>query len=262
MTDAFFVPENDLYVGTAATGGPWDARRTMHFGPPAALLARCIEAQPSRTPKRVARVTFDILRPVPIGPVRVDADIVRPGGRIDLVAARLLDRDGVELALARAWRIRTEDTAVDAGGVDLSPPLGPEHGHVKDFFVVDADDHYGTSVETRFVSGSFLDPGPAVVWMRQRMPLLAGEAPSPLCRVLTVADSGNGVSAVADPRSVLFVNTDLTVHLHREAVGEWICLQAETVLDRLGSGLTTTRLADRTGAIGMSLQTLFVQRRS
>ncbi|CAN5910567.1 thioesterase family protein [soil metagenome] len=262
MTDAFFEPGGDLYVGTAATGGPWDPRRSMHFGPPAALLARAIDAEPTDSPKRLLRATFEILRPVPIGPVRVDSRIVRPGRRVDLVEAVLTDREGTELALCRAWRIRTATIDVPAGGVASGAPPGPEHGGHRAFFAVDADVHYGTSVETRFLSGGFLDHGPAQVWMRMRIPLVAGEAPSPVTRVLIVADSGNGVSAIADPTEVVFVNTDLTVHLHRHPIGEWICLEAETVIDGQGSGLATSHLSDATGGIGTSLQTLFVQPRS
>lgn len=261
MTGAFFEPDGDLYVGTAATGGPWDPQRSMHFGPPAALLARAAEAEPTDRPKRLLRATFEILRAVPIGPVRVDSRIVRPGGRVDLVDAVLTDRAGVELALCRAWRIRTATINVPADAPPLVPP-GPERGEQRAFFAVDADTHYGTSVESRFLTGGFLKAGPAEVWMRMRIPLVAGEEPSPLTRVLVVADSGNGVSAIADPTEVMFVNTDLTVHLHRHPVGEWICLQAETVIDEQGSGLATSRLSDTAGGIGTSLQTLFVHPRS
>jgi hypothetical protein len=59
------------------------------------------------------------------------------------------------------------------------------------------------------------------MWMRMRHPLLAGEQPSRLQRVLIAADSGNGVSATLDYRSYLFVNVDLSVHLHRMPEGEW-----------------------------------------
>lgn len=256
--EAFFVAHGDLYVGTAATGGPWDPRRSMHFGPPAALLARAVEAQPSSRPKRLLRATFEILQPVPIGPVRVHSEVVRHGGRVDLVAAVLTDRDGTELALCRAWRIRTADIVVPPGGAHAPAPPGPEQGATRRFFDVDADIHYGTSIEARFLSGGFTEPGPAEVWLRMLVPLVAGEEPSPVARVLVVADSGNGVSALTDPADVVFVNTDLTVHLHRHPVGDWICLQAETVIDGQGSGLSTSRLSDASGGIGMALQTLFV----
>ena len=69
------------------------------------------------------------------------------------------------------------------------------------------------------------------------------------------------MSAITDPRTLLFINPDLTVHLHRHPTGAWIRLRARTVIDRLGSGLTTSVLADGEGPIGMALQSLFVDDR-
>jgi hypothetical protein len=256
LPEAFFVPDGDTFVGTAATAGPWDPRRSMHFGPPAALLARAGAVLPANSPRRIVRATYEILHPVPIGPVRVRAAVDRPGRRIDLVSAVLTDGADRELALCRAWRIREAD--VDVPVTAASPPPGPESGQVRPFFAVDAAVHYGAAMEVRFLNGAFLDPGPADVWMRARIPLVAGEPMSPLSRVLIAADSGNGVSALVDPRELLFVNTDLTVHLHRHPVGEWILLRAATTLDGGGSGLATSRVADVRGEIGTALQSLFV----
>lgn len=258
---AFFLTDGDHFVGTAHTAGPWDPNRSMHFGPPAGLMGRAIEATDGGDAKRITRATFEILRPVPIGPVAVHTRVARPGRRVDLIDAVLTDGDGVELALARAWRMRTTDLGGLPGAVAPAPPPGPDHAAPRDFFPVEAEVHYGTSVETRFVSGGFTEQGPAVVWMRMGVALVEGEQPSPLSRVLVAADSGNGASAVADPTRLLFVNTDLTVSLHREPVGEWICLDASTLLDAGGSGVATSRLSDTGGGIGTAMQTLFVEPR-
>ena len=59
----------------------------------------------------------------------------------------------------------------------------------------------------------------------------------------------------------LFVNTDLTVHLHREPAGEWVLLDSRTVADPAGAGLATSALYDERGAIGVAAQTLFVDTR-
>jgi hypothetical protein len=117
-------------------------------------------------------------------------------------------------------------------------------------------------MERRFVSGSFLDPGPATVWMRMGHPLVAGEEPTPLQRVLIAADSGNGVSATLDYGRYLFINVDLSVHLHRLPAGEWVCLEALTTPEPTGVGLADTLLHDERGPIGRALQTLLVRERS
>ena len=93
------------------------------------------------------------------------------------------------------------------------------------------------------------------------MPVVAGEELSPLQRVLVVADSGNGVCATLDYRRFLFINVDLTVHLHRHPAGEWVCLDAVTTPERDGVGLADTTLSDEQGPLGRALQTLLVAER-
>jgi len=116
-------------------------------------------------------------------------------------------------------------------------------------------------MEASFVSGAFLEQGPAVAWLRMRFPLVRGEAVSPLARVLIAADSGNGVSSALDYRRFIFVNPELTVHLHRPAEGEWVCLQAETIVARRGVGLAVSTLHDLRGPIGYGLQSLLLGQR-
>jgi hypothetical protein len=97
--------------------------------------------------------------------------------------------------------------------------------------------------------------------MRIRRPLVAGEEPSALQRVLAVADSGNGISATLDYARYLFINVDLTVHLHRLPAGEWVCLDSVTVPEPSGIGQTDTVLLDERGPIGLAAQTLMVTER-
>ena len=106
-----------------------------------------------------------------------------------------------------------------------------------------------------------METGPAVCWMRMRAPLVAGEEPSPLQRVLVAADSGNGISSTLDFRRFLFINVDLTVHLHRLPAGEWVCLDSLTIPEPNGQGMSDTMLADERGPIGRACQTLLVTER-
>ena len=95
-----------------------------------------------------------------------------------------------------------------------------------------------------------------------RHPLLADEDPSPYQRVVVVADSGNGVSAVLDYERYTFVNFDLTINLLRRPIGEWICLDARTALGPGGGGLAESALYDESGLIGRATQSLAVRTRS
>jgi hypothetical protein len=95
-----------------------------------------------------------------------------------------------------------------------------------------------------------------------RYPLVPDEEPSPLQRVLAVADSGSGLSGVLDARRWLFINPELTVHLHREAAGEWICLDARTTISAGGSGVATSTLSDVHGPVAFGAQSLLIKARA
>jgi hypothetical protein len=259
MSDAFFdVLGADRFGATVLTQGPWGPG-LQHAGPPAALLGRAIEGHGDRAGMRVARITFEIARPVPIGELTVATRTLRGGRSVELVESTLRSGDA-ELMRATALRIRTAELGLPAG-LTPGPRLpGPAAGRSEPFFPTGQEVGYHTAMEFRFVAGSFLDPGPATVWMRMRHPLVPGEPPSPLCRVLIAADSGNGVSAALDFHSWRFINPDLTVYLLRPPVGEWVALEASTTAAD-GIGLADTTLHDEQGPIGRSAQALFVDRR-
>jgi len=76
-----------------------------------------------------------------------------------------------------------------------------------------------------------------------------------------LADSASGVAVVIDHARHTFVNADLTVAVHRLPEDEWICLDAATVAEANGVGLTRARLWDARCAIGVSLQSCITEQR-
>lgn len=253
---AFYRRDGDVLHPSELTRGPWDAG-AQHAGPPSALLGQALE----RDGWLVGRITVEVLRPVPLAPLRLDARVLRPGRNVELAQASLRAAgDGEEeVARATAWRLRRDPDPVAVP--EDPPPPGPAAGAEQAFFPTGEAVGYHTAMDYRFVSGSFLEPGPAVVWLRMRQPLVEGEPVSPLARVLVAADSGNGVSAALDYRRFLFINTELTVHLTREPAGEWVCLDAVTRPGTLGVGLAEAVLSDAAGRLGRSAQTLLVRAR-
>jgi hypothetical protein len=257
---AFYEPDGDGYAATELTRGPWDPG-AQHAGPPAALLGREIERLPDAAEFQVGRVTFEILRSVPIAAVAVSARVVRPGRRVQLVEAEL-SAGGEVLMRARAWRLRVAPVELPAQALAAAPPPpGPDQGVEVEFFPTGEEHGYHSAMECRFVSGGFVEPGPATVWLRMRQPLVAGEQPSPLQRTLVAADVGNGVSASLDYRRFVFINVDLTVHLERMPVGEWVCVDAVTLPQPSGIGSAESVLSDERGRIGRALQTLLIAAR-
>lgn len=256
--EAFFerVAE-DRYVPAEYTRGPWSAD-SQHAGPPAALLGRAVRTRTgAREDMRLARITFEITRPVPLEPLTVTTRVLREGRSVELVEASLTPEGGEEVMRARALRIRTLPGAVPERTPGPEVP-GPDDSTTEPFFPVPWDVGYHTAMESRFAHGSFLGRGPATCWLRMRVPLVDGEKTAPLDRVLVAADSGNGVSNVLDFSQHLFVNPDLTVHLHRHPVGEWVCIDARTSIDEAGIGMSETGIHDERGPIGRGVQSLFV----
>jgi Thioesterase-like superfamily len=258
--DAFFERDGPRFRATELTRGPWD-HGLQHAGPPTALLGRALERCDPRPATQIARITFEIVRPIPIAALEPRARVVRPGRSVELLEGELVDEEGRELVRARAWRLRTEAMELTPAPVAASPPPGPEHGSASPFFDTGASVGYHTAIEWSFVAGGFRELGPATVWMRSRVELVAGEAPTPLGRVLVAADSGNGVSAALDFTRHRFVNVDLNVHLHRLPAGEWVCLDAATLPQPNGVGLAEAALWDEQGPLGRALQTLVIERR-
>jgi hypothetical protein len=262
MSSAFYVSDGGVFVSSELTRGPWDPD-AQHAGPPAALVGRELERCSSLTGQadwQLARITYEILRPVPIAPLRVSAEVVRPGKSVELLSAALADDRGPVIT-ASAWRIARRQVDLPDLPRDGEGPPGPSRGSPGPFFDTGHADGYHSAMEYRFVSGAFVEPGPATAWMRMRVQLVEGEQPTPLQRVLAAADTGNGISAVLDFRRFLFINVDLSVHLHRPPEGEWVCLDALTTPGSTGVGLADTALHDERGPIGRALQTLLVRER-
>ncbi|CAM5296146.1 thioesterase family protein [Streptomyces xanthochromogenes] len=247
------------FESTPATAGPWSPK-TQHAGPPSALVGRAMERHPGRPGSRIARVTVELLRPVPVADLRVEVRAVRTGARVELLEGELT-ADGEPVLLARAWRmVASPDDTPSLRHGPAAPPLpGPRPlGSMTGAYL----GGYVSAMEWRFEDGrSFDSPGPGTVWARQRVPLVAGERDTALTRALTLADSSWAVAFELDHREGLVINTDVTLALHRDPVGEWLCLRSETASSPAGSGLATGLMYDGSGDCGRVVQTLLVTER-
>jgi hypothetical protein len=254
--EALYVADGDRLVATEYTRGPW-SREHQHAGPPSALLARAIEQAAGIHRGQLTRIAIDVLRPVPIAPVVLAARSLRPGRRVEQLEATLMTADGTELMRAVGWRMRLED--VDVPEPDDPPPPGPDGLPVApkpDFF---ADEiAYHAALEWRFIHGTFDAPGAAACWTRMQVPLVAGEAITPVEHLLVMADAASGISAVLDWQRFAFMNVDFTVHLERPPQGEWLAMDAVTRPRSTGAGVCTSVLSDAGGRIGVTAQSLLV----
>lgn len=258
----WYVPDGtddegrERLVPTSATAGPWSAD-AQHGGPPAALLGRATERllAPDRT---VGRFALDLLGPVGLGPLLVGARELRPGRTVSLVEAELEDEaTGRRVAVARSWALPLRE---DGPVGPTAPPDAPSDGTERER-PAGWGAGYLDTVQWRWLSGGLDEPGSGAVWMRPRVPLVAGETLSPLQRVLACVDSASGVSAALDIREWAFMNVELTVTFLRPAEGEWVRLDAGTALGPGAVGCATASVSDVRGQVARSQQTLLLQRR-
>ena len=261
---AFYVsqgtdqPVGEGFLATAATGSPWGSG-SQHGGPPGSLLARAIERLDTGSDRVVGRFTMDLLGPVPVGPLSVTSSVVRPGRSVELCEATLYDEQrGRVVAKAAAWRFPVRAD----GPRGLGEPLPHTHR--------DGEAHerppswsggYLDAVEWRWVTGAVMEPGPSVVWMRPSVPLVQSEQMSPVQRLMSCVDSASGVSAELDPGVWSFINTELTVHVLRPPLGEWLCLDAHTTLGNGSVGMATSSVYDEHGLVARSAQALLIAKR-
>ncbi|MFM9126864.1 MAG: thioesterase family protein [Solirubrobacterales bacterium] len=262
MSEAVYTPLGDgRFDSGELSRGPWSPDH-QHGGAPAALVAGVVEGVEAPAPMRIARLTLDLLRPVPIAPLEVVTDVTRAGKRVQLVEASVRC-EGEEVVRAQALRIRREAGASSQQGFDPVPGPGPDEA--PDPVAFDAEMlggrmFGGDAMEIRLAGGKerWEVPGPAMAWMRLKVPVVAGEEPTPVQRAMATADFGNGISSVLDWKRHAFVNPDLSVTLGREPQGEWIALDAVTSISDDGTGMSTGELFDSEGRFGASAQALFV----
>jgi acyl-coenzyme A thioesterase PaaI-like protein len=277
--------------------GPWDPA-ALHGGAPAALLTSVFERMEPGAELRIARLGFEFLRPIPFAALRLSARIVRPGRRVQELAGELSATDPASgrqqtICRASALRVREVTAEVAAAAASAARPRarsgegGDGHGEGSDNdsdgngngngeeplpppdaatpVLFSLNDSAGPSFAASAMEMRWLDDpkalGPARVWMRLRHPLLPGEEPTPLARLAATADFGNGVGAALPFERFLFINADLTVHLQRQPRGEWIGIDARTLLHSGGTGLAESVLHDTHGPVGRAFQTLVVQPR-
>ncbi|MBV9817752.1 MAG: thioesterase family protein [Solirubrobacterales bacterium] len=256
IPEAVFVRDGMGFAATELALGPW-APGALHGGAPAALLAREFVDFAQGAPLRPARITYEFIRPVMLGPLSARIEVVRPGRRVTLLDGFLRDGDGVEVTRARALLLAP--APLSAGELEPPPFLGPQDGEPTDWSF--PTPMFAThAMEIRLVEGALRRPGPAVAWFRLRQPVIAGEAPAGIERIAAAGDFGNGIGSELSWEDHSFINADLTLSVQRDPVDEWVALQSRMRVVQGSVAVAESVLWDREGRIGHALQSLLVAR--
>ena len=257
MEAIYRVEANRVLVSPYAAG-PWDPRM-QHGSAPSSLAVWAAERIPTSVEMRVARVTIDLMRPVPLSPLTLQTQVLREGRKIQLCAVRLLAEDALVVA-ATVLKIKAQPQPLpsDLGAerLDLPGPAESPEDAAKS-----SNSPFVTGMSLRAARGKFGVPGRAAIWYRTDRPLVEGFSISQAMRAVAAADFANGTSAALDFREWTFLNADLTVSMARQPVGDWILLDGESWIGPDGAGLAMARLADEQGYFGRAAQSLVIEKR-
>jgi hypothetical protein len=255
---AIYRVDGHRVVTSPDAAGPWDPRM-QHGAAPAALVVWAAEAIPTPQPMRIARVTIDLMRPVPVAPLTLQTEVLREGRKIQLCAVRLL-AEGVVVVGATVLKIKTQALDLPSEVADVAVELpGPDQAREEN--VNFSSSPFVTGISLRAARGRFGVPGPGAIWYRVDRPLVEASAVSQVMRAVVAADFCNGTSAALDFREWTFINADLTVNFARQPAGAWILLDAESWVGPDGAGIASARLADESGYFGRAIQSLVIEKR-
>ena len=258
MSDAFYQQvDQHRFESSPLTAGPWSAE-AQHAGPPSALLVRTLEQFEADPAVRLARLSVDVLGPVPVAPLDIEVHRIRPGRSVELLEATA-SVEGRPALVARGWRMRRTPEDFPTVGTHAGPPVpdARQRGPMMSFAYGDG---YLSVVDFSFVSGSGDELGPAEAWGRSRADLVEGEAMTGWQHTVVVADSASGVSMGTDPLTHPAINCDLMVSLHRDPEPGWVHLVTETTGSPGQGVLADTLLSDDRGRLGRSVQNLYGRR--
>lgn len=270
---ALFLPDGgDRFIPTIHTQGPWSP--DLQFGgAAAALLAVAVEQAPTLVPMRVARLTVDLLRPVPIAPLRAVHRVVREGKRIQVVEAALHHED-VEVARAVALRFRLADLGDLASAVPTGSPAPPPPSTVPDAPRRAVQDGYvpgiSRAVEMRVGDGrsaAFDSP----TWVRLRVPVLAGVDPADpadpvdpatasVAPLALVADFVSGFGHPDRTLPLTGINADISLHVVRPPSTGWLCLAGTGWTAAAGIGHAQATISDGDGVAATATLSRLVDR--
>lgn len=252
--EPYFLLKGNIATATAHGAGPWNPRM-LHGGAPAGLIARIVSDLPTSAPMRVARLTIDLQRPVPIGELTIEARVTREGRNIQACEVTL-SAEGKPVVRASALKIREDNTKLPDDVALPSVAALPAEGASRPLH----REGFNRGLVIRET-----EPPPTArraAWFYVERPFFSDRETTPLVRAAATGDFSNGIGSALDFKRWTFINADLTLHFARDPVGEWIMLAANSWIGPDGRGLAFGELADEQGYFGRAVQSLVIAKRA
>lgn len=257
-SEVLFHQDSDCFVPTSLAGSPWHPA-LLHGGAPAGLLAHCLEQSVADADLQPVRFTLDLIRPVPSSALKVELRRIRAGKRIVLEEAQL-QADGKTVAIATAlFALPQPITLPDYAPVRsplLPTPESLADVSFRDVLFAKSDnlpEGLHTTIRLRPIS-KLTESGYGRAWLALPVPIVDGCSTTPFMRAALTADFSNGVGQLSLSEGVGVINADINLQLLRLPQGEWLGLDATTLMDARGLGTVTAELHDCHGLCGLVSQ--------
>ena len=256
--DSVYRLEGSRVLTGPMAGGPWDPK-LQHGSAPSALIVAVAEAVPTAAPMRVARLTVDLMRPIPVAPLEIKTEVLREGRKIQLCNIDLI-ADGKLCVRGTVLNIRRESfelpDTVKAEPVTLPPP---EAGRIAEGKIT--ENPFMACLNMSVVKGGFNRPGPGAVWFRVDRPIIEGSPTLRPCGRLSRPISATAprrcwISAPG-PSSMAICRS--TLRAIRSATG--FCSTRKPGLGRTAAGIACAKLADSQGYFGRAAQSILIEPR-
>ncbi|MFC3614295.1 thioesterase family protein [Lutimaribacter marinistellae] len=250
----FRQAEDDVFFGNDPARGPWSPDH-CHAGPVTGLVARAAELAVGPD-KMLTRLTLDVLKPLPLDGLKVVTEVARSTRTLATTRVEVHALDGTLCMTASSMHLVRKDLE-DVPTAQVASPDWDEAEQDDSLLIGALHDKpaFGAFVDMAYPKGASRAPGPKTVWMRTPQ-LLEGEDQSPIQSLCALADCGNGISWNEPPVRFGFMNTDLTLQIHREPESEWLASEALSHWHGTGIGMSHSILHDTKGPVAVALQTL------
>ena len=253
--EGFFTRNDEAYLPGDNTRGPWDLN-SLHGRFVVGLFASVIEERHGADDFMPARLTVDMFRLPDRSPIEVTTRAIRDGQRIKVIEADLFSK-GVHMARASCQLLRR--TANPPGNIWSTPPWdAPSPADVAG--AVDRRMGLNGMWEARRIVGEIGTVGPRRVWTGELRDLVAGVPLTPFVRAALVADFASPFTNAGDA-GLGFINSDVTLYLHRLPVTPWIGFEVVNHQASDGIAIGECWLYDEQGAIGTSTVAALAQRK-
>jgi len=251
-----FIEKNNGFLATDYSVGPW-SKIHQHGSPATMLIGKVLQ----RTSKlALARLTIEILRPIPVGLISIETERLRPGRFVEIWGAKLYCNKK-EIIRASGLFLKPDNVQFDAPANDLTNIVLPQDSQPIPFIYSKPGVNFANSVEMRIAHGKFMS-GHAAVWIRPLVTLIEGQPLSALDRLLLVADCGNGIGGFLDIEKYSFINPDLTVYINRLPNSDWVGIDSKSFGQKNGIGLSDSIIFDEQGFIARANQSIIIRKQA